>query len=140
MTEKQIRELFKTWQHRLGLDQWVIRVDFEEFAPPTSTMQIHRSNDYDRAIIQVQLWVLHGTPPPTWDGYVKGEITDRDIEEGVVHELLHAAIGRLWKPINMLRGEAHTDALDMACSTFDYIEENCVDRLAVALVGSWPER
>jgi hypothetical protein len=143
VTEQEIRGLFTAWQARLGLAEWIIRVDFEAFDPPTSTMQIHRSHNYNRATIKVNEWVTSGIPPETWegqtwDGHAKGEVTDLDVEEAVVHELLHAAIGPLWIGLNLLRGESHRDAHDVAVNTYDRTEENIIDQLAVALVKAWP--
>ncbi|HSZ70223.1 MAG TPA: hypothetical protein VK756_07665 [Solirubrobacteraceae bacterium] len=140
MTEQGIRDLFAAWQTRLGLAEWIIRIDFEAIEPHTSTMQIHRSTNYNRATIKVNDWVTSGVPPDTWDGHVKGEVTDLDIEEAVVHELLHAAIGPLWIGLNLLRGESHRDAHDTAVNTYDRTEENIIDQLAVALVKSWHGR
>lgn len=138
MTEGQICDLFALWQGRLGLGEWSIRIDFEKIEPTTITMQIHRSPNYQRATIKVNEWVLNGTPPDDWNGHAKGAITDLDIEEAVVHELLHAAIGPLWIGINILERETHRDAHDVAANVFDRTEENVVDRLAVALVRAWP--
>lgn len=138
MTEQRIRDLFATWQERLGLAEWIIRIDFEAFDPPTSIMQIHRSSNYNRATIKVNEWVTSGVPPETWSGYARGEVTDLDVEEAVVHELLHAAIGPLWIGLNLLRGESHRDAHDVAVNTYDRTEENIIDQLAVALVKAWP--
>lgn len=103
-------------------------------------MRIHRSLNYDRATIKVNTWVLSGDPPAEWEGHVAGKITDQDIEEAVVHELLHAHIGRLWIGINLLRNESHRDAHDVAVKTFDTTEENVVDRISVALVKAFSFR
>ena len=138
MTEQEIRGLFTAWQARLGLAEWIIRVDFEAFDPPTSTMQIHRSANYNRATIKVNEWVMSGVPPETWDGHVKGEVADLDVEEAVVHELLHAAIGPLWIGVNLLRDESHRDAHDVTAHIYDKTEERIIDQLAVALVKAWP--
>jgi hypothetical protein len=140
MTEGQICDLFTLWQGRLGLGEWSIRVDFEKIDPAATIMEIHHSRNYQLATIKVNDWVLTGTPPEDWNGHAKGAITDLDIEEAVVHELLHAVIGPLWIGINILRGESHRDAHDVAVSVFDSTEENVVDRLAVALVRAWPAR
>lgn len=138
MTEKQIRDLFTLWQKRLGLYRWHIRVDFEAIDPETVTMCIHRSLDYERAIIKVQPWLLTGTPPKDWEGVAKGVVSDLDIEEAVVHELLHAVIGPLCIWHALLEHESHRDALDTANRAHTKIEEGIVDRLAVALVREWP--
>lgn len=138
MTEQQIRHLFTFWQQRLGLAEWRIRIDFEAIDPDTYTMQIHRSEQYQRATVKVQPWVLTNSPPKDWQAGI-GSISDLDIEESIVHELLHAAIGPLWIWRKMLRPECHTDAIDTAERAYDHLEEGLVDKLAVALVKAWPK-
>jgi hypothetical protein len=138
LAELKIRALFRVWQQQLGLDGWVIRVDFEAFEPATTTMQITRSHLYDRARVQVNNWVLTGKPPPEWEGREKGTITDLDTEEAVCHELLHAALNPMRRWTRLLDGECHRDAYDVAVEGYAEDEEAVIDKLARALVKAWP--
>ena len=111
-------------------------VQFEEIYPATTTMQCHKSVEYNRATVKVQNWVVSGTPPPIWEA--GRAFVDRDVEEAVVHELLHCVTSRYWCWSTLLRDETHRDALDVARRAFDAVDENIIDCLAVALVKAWP--
>ena len=137
-TKREIRDLFTLWQGRLGLAEWDIRVTFERIKPDTITMQIHRSVNYQRATIKVQPWVVTGKPPKEWQTGL-GRVRKRDVEECVVHELLHAVIGPGWIWANLLDGHLDPTVLSMVTGTYDLIEEGYVDMLAVALVRAWPK-
>jgi hypothetical protein len=139
VTEEQVLAFVVAWQHRLGLDLWRITVVFESIEPSTITMQVHKCRDYERATIKVQPWVLTNSPPPEWLVGI-GCITDLDIEEAVVHELLHCCLDKLWNWPSLLGPETHVDALGTAVRAFDHDEESVVDKLAVALVRAWPFR
>jgi hypothetical protein len=136
VTELDIRDLFTIWQGRLGLAEWRIRIDFEAIDPETVTMQVHKCRNYQRATVKVQPWVLTNSPPEDWQAAI-GAVSDLDIEEAVVHELLHCCTDTLWQWAELLRPETHVDALDTAVRAWEAAEESVVDKLAIALVAAW---
>jgi hypothetical protein len=135
VTEQEIRGLVAHWQARLGLTEWRIRVEFTKIKPKTITMQVHRGI-YQRATIHVNRWVLPGgETPKTWEG--GKQIEPRDIEEAIVHELLHLIIGPLWIWANLLRGKIDNDLQDVVVGAYDRLEEGIVDKFAIALVANF---
>lgn len=137
MTEHEIRELFELWKPRLGLAEWRIPIVFRAIDPETTTMQVHKSRNYQRATVLVAPWVLTNTPPPEWQTGLP--LVPRDVEEAVVHELLHCCTDGLWKWAEFMRPESHADALDTAIRAWDAEEESVVDKLAIALVAAFGE-
>lgn len=138
MTEKKIRELFKVWQHRLGLDLWEIDIKIEQPDPLSSMIQIRRSASYNRAVVSIPPWLLETpcVPPPEMLDY---EITPMRIEACVVHELLHCVRHHSHAMVvDRLDGLLHRDVYTVVTGEWDSIQELEIENLAVALVKSWP--
>ena len=138
--EDEIFTLFARWKERLGLGEWKIDVRFERIKPKTTTMRVYKSVNYQRATIKVQPWILTGKPPASWQRG-RGVITAEDIEEAIVHELLHICLGSLWCWAHLLDNRFGDDmqrTISTVGKVFDGVEEGIVDRLAVALVRAWP--
>lgn len=135
VTLAEIEEIARVWAERLGLTEWDIEWRVASFRR-TSTMSVHRSRQYDRACIKVNRWVLTNTPPKDWHAGRKA--TMHDVEESVVHELLHCHLMQLDRWQKHLRNEGvHVDAYDVAVAVHDDNEEAIVDRLARALTRAY---
>lgn len=135
MTEKRLRELFKLWQGRLGLDDWRIDVVINSVSEETSYMENHRSAIYDRCVIHVQPWILGGDIPSSVMTPVDG-FTEDFIESLVVHELLHCWTRDLKAFVDDdLDGQLHRDVHAVLRNSWSRREEQLVDRFALALVS-----
>jgi hypothetical protein len=134
--EKHIRDLFDTWQERLGLSHWTIEIAIEKLKPRTTTMRTSKSPYYDRGRIIVQPWVIAGEPPPNWHKAHDASFAQA-IEETVVHELLHLHLWECSSAICLLHPFSKKSAYLTAVAVQEHQEENLVDRLSVALVRAW---
>jgi hypothetical protein len=135
ITLAEIEAMAALWTERLGLTEWEIEYRVATFKR-TSTMRVHRSEQYDRACIKINKWVLTNTPPKDWHAGRKATL--HDVEESIVHELLHCHLIQLDRWQKHLRNEGvHTDAYDVAVVVHDDNEEAIVDRLARALTRSY---
>lgn len=140
MTQASVREMFETWQHRLGLSHWHIEITFEDMPSDGSgevvLMEVHLSSKYDRANIKVQPWAVTGKWPDTIDE-PRGVDYDLYIEIKVVHELLHCHM----RDMRFSDSEIETMLAPAANEVYQGVrsrdEEQVVDRLAHALVKSW---
>lgn len=138
MTEKQLREKLEVWKKRLGLQEWWVVLEIGGVSDKTSYMEVQRSPHYRRGKISVSPWLLglSGTPE---DVMIQGDnLTDKFIEECLVHELLHlhtrtmAAVVR-----DDLENQLHRDVYYQVGQAHDRAEEQCVDELAIALVRAF---
>lgn len=134
-TEAHFLSLLNLWQKRLGLDLWEIHVSFVDFGQPGVICRVHKSTEYNRAMIEVKPWLLEGKSPPEWE--CGREMTSRDVEETIVHELLHLVTAKYWMWVKAIEPDCHRDALDATCRMFDVVDENIVDSLAIALVRAF---
>jgi hypothetical protein len=134
--EEAINRLFRIWQKRLGLEDWriIIHVD---------PLNKEKNKAWKMA-------TFHGMPNLEAKIFVNPKLLDPDIcranniwiEKTVVHELLHCVI----KPLSLMghvvekmRKPSHqTEMLLVAKAAHEQAEEGAVDRLAIALVRSWP--
>lgn len=139
MTTKQLEQLVEKWQHRLGLDLWDIHVVVAAWDDPHYA-ELRRSVSYDRAILQVQPWVLEGGIPPRED-MLQVAMSAQFVETCVVHELLHAVLrDHLALVQDDLDGLLHRDVLATVEKAYHRINEQTVERLARALVLAWSEK
>lgn len=133
MTEAQLRDLLTEWAQRLGLDRWHLKLVIGGTDEATSYMETHRSGYYERGIIYVAPWLLGDGEVP--DNVMEREPDDRFIEASLVHELLHLHIRDLRAVVrDDLDGQVHRDVHVQIEKAAERAEEQCVDRLAVALV------
>lgn len=139
MTEAQISKMFKTWQHRLGLDHWHIEVSFTDMPGEDgelALMECHRSECYDRANIKVQPFVVTGDWPAICDE-PRGDDYELYVEIKVVHELLHCHMRDVRFADVDIEGMLAPAANDVYQGVQKRCEEQVVDRLAHALVKAW---
>lgn len=136
VTLAELDACIRVWQDRLGLKDWDIEVRMKRIKPRTVGFRCCRSAQYDRAVIQVNDWVLTNTPPRSWHAGRKATLAD--LEDSCVHELMHCHIGPLDRWQNRVHGYLQGDVLRQVATAYDDEEEHVVDRLARALTSSFP--
>lgn len=137
MTEKQLRDAFDRWQHRLGLDLWQITISIEPCETDSILMECRRSSSYDAATIAVQPYVLTGKIPGTVTDRPVADLSDTYLEMKVVHELLHCVTRDLRYVEDLYDRQLHPDAWRAVEQAYKRAEESTVDRLANALTRTW---
>jgi hypothetical protein len=102
LTEDQVNSWVRTWQRRLGLEDWVIEAKIVRLAslPKGTIANIHWSLPKRKASIKV-LDSIDSTLP-------KSEIV-RDTELSVVHELIHLSMAKL--PLDSNHTELEEEAV-----------------------------
>jgi hypothetical protein len=132
--------LTSEWQQRLGLESWRIDVVAGKLDDPLSRAEIGKSRDYDRATLHIAEWMLKGESlPQTCFEHTK--IVARDIEEAIVHELLHLVTRDMERvAFDVIDGQLHRDVDIVFARAFTRAQEHAVDALAVALVRAWEAR
>jgi hypothetical protein len=129
LTLEEVEDCIRLRQDRLGLHDWDIEVKVKRIKPRTVGMQCCRSAQYDRAVINVNDWVLTNTPPRSWHDGRKMTWT-----EHCIHELLHCHIDPLDRWQHRLHGYVQNDVWRQVACAYDDEEEHVVDRLARALI------
>ena len=107
------------WQHRLGLDDWLIK-----YNPRRKVSKTSLANNSHVVGLQVcEIGIQDGCP-------------DREIEGCVVHELLHLVIAQLENKALAMAGLVANEAVSIMLldETHDIIE-NTVEDLTRALIG-----
>jgi hypothetical protein len=121
MTKEHLEELVRSWQSRLGLDAWDVKIDWVKPAREGTNSVTWRSDDYDSATI---MW---DPEFPEWDPLFAEQI--------VVHELLHLLTRDIDRVVADLEGELHRDVYTQVDRRYEHEVEGLVDRLACRLVG-----
>jgi len=134
MTREEIIALTSEWQARLGLDQWMIDVRFEEPEEETAAMECHRSSQYEQATLVVKPDLVDWAKPEEWFG---PELDDFFLEKSIVHELLHCHTRDIRRVEDTFEEKLHKDVYEVVEASYVRAEEQLVDRLAVALVRAW---
>ena len=112
MTKPQLERILRTWQRRLKLEHWDIKIDWNNPADDGAIADNERMNKYDDSIIRLsRTW-------PSWDSTYAAAT--------IVHELLHCHDRDLQEAMKALDGDKTWSAHEL---------EGFVDRLAVILVG-----
>ena len=120
MTRKQFEREFRTWQNRLGLDAWHVEINWDEPARKDCDATTWRSDDYDRAVIKLDVeW-------PSWDD----DFTRRII----VHELLHLLTRDVDEVFDSLETQLQRDLYTATQNRYKHEIEGLVDRLSYRLV------
>jgi len=114
MTNEDLKKIVKKWQPRLGLSDWTIKIRFVDLAAIDGCLgQTHIQNNMQNADIQI---LQPGDRQAS-------DMADHDIEQDVVHELVHV---RLWMQDKVL-AERNID--------IEYtLREQSVDWLAKAML------
>lgn len=143
MTEKQLRGLLATWQQRLGLGDWRIVLKVGTVEDESAYMETQRSVSYQRAVIHCQPWLLNGDGNAAPESVmIRGNDLSEDfVESSLVHELLHLHTRDMRAVVrDDLDGQVHRDVYSVLEASMARAEEQCVDRLAEALVRSFNAR
>lgn len=136
--EPRLHELLGVWSERLGLQNWRIALRVGGLDDESSSMEVARSTTYERAVIHVAPWLLGLAPVP--EDALFGEDARRDewVEASLVHELLHLYTRDIRAVVrDDLCGQLSRDAYALAEAAIARAEEQCVDRLAEALVRAF---
>lgn len=132
MTEAELHALFDYWREALGLDRWQLELE-PGGCDADSYMECDRSVLYERGRVRYQPWLLGEGDVPEELNYVP--IDDAFIEASLVHELLHLQTRDMTRVVyGDLDGFLHRDVHSQLEKAFGRAEEQCVDRLAGALV------
>lgn len=126
LTQGNLERLVATWKPRLGLDGWRIAVEISADAleDSTSAAEVQPADYYRRARIIVAPDALE-RPHST------------DLEELVVHELLHLATRDIRQTALELEEQVHPHVHQTHELAFQRALEGEVDRLAIALVAAF---
>lgn len=133
MTE--LRELFATWQQRLGLQAWTIQLKLVETLPG-AYMEIEMSDHYTQALVRIDRGDTGDTP--TRFGEPIDQPRALTIEQRVVHELLHLCLRDVAHAADLVRPEVSESTTRIWDAAYRHAEETCVDNLAQALLAAWP--
>lgn len=121
MTEAQLLKLVEKWKLILKLNHWRIEVDFDTACDPEANVSITRSKSYDNATIELA---------PSWK-----EWSEYDIEQRVVHELLHLTTREIDTIIfDLLPYELGPQVRSILEESYRHASEQMVDRLAHSFV------
>lgn len=125
-TKRWAEARLRVWIDRLGLGHWDIVLDWETPSDEGTYAQCWRASDYDRATIHVC---------PEWASYSR-----EFLEPILVHELLHVSLRDVSRANDfaLKAVEDNTVANNIAVAAWKRAEEGVVDRLARALVASYP--
>jgi hypothetical protein len=124
-----------TWQCRLGLLHWAIRLDPDTPADAgdgvRANAEIVCHDQYDRAELRLAAdW-------RTWDPTDIGNL-HLSLDYLICHELLHALMRDLDRLVfDDLEGLVHRDALSVLTEGYHRKREHLVDRLARTLTEDW---
>lgn len=138
LTERDLRSLLGLWQRRLSLDHWFLVLKVGGCEDASTYMEVHRSTVYQRAVVHCQPWMLGEGEAPE-DVLIRGDdLTDSFVEESLVHELLHLHTRDMRAIVrDDLDGQVHRDVYTVLEAGMSRAEEQCVDRLASALVRAF---
>ena len=120
MTRAKIIKLVGHWQEFLGLNHWLVAVDFE--TPPTDGADacIWRFHSYDGATLYLEEdW-------KSWD--------DPRANQLIVHELLHLLTRDLERAWDSVEGHVDPGVWKALDNRFDHELEGAIERLAGRLV------
>jgi len=134
VSAKQLEGLVRLWQGRLGLEAWRLHIEVADLDEATYYASTAPAKTGDEARLIFAPWVLgRGQRPTNVLPAFEGEI-----EATIVHELLHLVLRDLDWAIEMLEGQLHRDLDSVFKTSLNQTTERTIDRLAWALVRSWP--
>jgi hypothetical protein len=140
VNEPALRTLLTVWQRRLGLGEWRLLLKIGGVEDATAYMETHRSALYQRAVIYVQPWIVGLGEMPEGVLVRGGDVTADFIESSLVHELLHLHTRDMRAVVrDDLEERVSSDIYHLAEAAMRRAEEQCVDRLAEALVHAFSE-
>lgn len=126
LSEERIGELVRIWAARLGLSEWRIAVSFDDGEDEDCYAETKPSAHYEIAEI-----VFHRARMAKLEN-------KRQIEETVVHELLHCSHRDVESIVDLLDGQLHRDVETVVTESFRHHVETFIDRTARQLVGLAP--
>lgn len=126
LTEEEIETLVSIWKERLGLSEWRIKTTFDEGADDDCFAETQPSKHYDVAEIAFHKAKLASLS------------SKREIEETVVHELIHCAHRDVEAIVDLFDGQLHRDVETVLTESFRHDVEAFIDRMARYFVGLAP--
>lgn len=128
MTQTQIEKRLRRWQTVLNLNHWEISTELVEIAgqDEDAAAAVIRSDDYDRAVIQV------ARP------HLEDEDAQRQLDISLCHELMHIHMRDLDTLVDsLLFRQSSQDAASAMHPNWLHLREGLVDRLARVLVNNY---
>jgi hypothetical protein len=128
VTEREIEQLLRRWQRRMGLDRWRITLDlarpaarFGDGDDDYQWAELDRSNNYETATIR-----LH----PNWRSWSEAEA-----QEHLVHELVHVWMRDLEEAIKVFEGRVLYDVFAVGREAFAQRLEATVELIMRQLIA-----
>jgi len=113
MSNEDLQDLCRKWQRTLRLQDWFVTVSYARFRELTDGAQANVAINFEKRAAQIR--IMEPSDYPTTD-----IIAPQDIEQALVHELLHL----------------HFASFDDKISEFERTaEEQVLNALAAAFVG-----
>ena len=131
MTDKQLQRIVDTWRDKLlaplGLSHWrieakIVDVPFGDEQYADSDAAIGCADDYDHAFLHVKRSAAE-------------RLTERGLNEVIVHELLHAVWRDLDQAVDSIQDRLSPTEWNMWADRVRHEKEGVVDRLALAIVS-----
>lgn len=148
MNATTLTNLLETWKSRLGMQDWVTLIkmsDDPHVGERPVLMSVNKSRFYKQATITLHNGVFQPELlPPSIDKdiYELSGVAawERYIEAQIVHELLHCSLRDLTFASDLVRDQVATPVAEVWDGAWSRAEEEAVDRMATALVASWPQQ
>lgn len=117
MTRKQLERIVDDWQHRLGLERWVITIQWD-VRPETdgALAEVKPHDTYDQA--KLRFWPDY----PQWSAEWATKI--------VIHELLHILHRDLDRAVEAAITDLPAGAFGQADARYEAALETFIDRVA----------
>ncbi|NCB43259.1 MAG: hypothetical protein EOM59_11640 [Clostridia bacterium] len=95
-SQEQLEQILKEWQHKLGLDDWIIKA---EICKILSKPEADGQNISDH-VNKVALIQLENEKPYIECG--DAQVSKAPVEQVLIHELLHCKLGVVWQEDNSI--------------------------------------
>lgn len=120
MTQRKLERLVRTWQKKLGIERWDIKIMWG-VAPETYGVaaEIETNKNYDSAKLRFNLAFK------LW--------TDQFAEEIVIHELLHVLHNQIDKAVESITSDLSPAGKSIADPWYEIALETFIDRMALRL-------
>jgi hypothetical protein len=124
LSRSAVELLVATWQQRLQLTHWVVKLDWESLLDPAvDRAMITRDNPYDVATLQLaSTW-------PSW--------TNRELTLIVVHELVHLVTRDMEEAAEVVEPLLGESGKTLWSARWTHELEAVVDKFATLIVNGW---
>lgn len=124
VTEADIKRQTKNWIERLRLAHWQIQVVIGDGSVKSDKeAEVASQLDYNHATIK------YGPNWVNWDW--------SDMEEIIVHELMHLHLHQLWNSALEAKAAFNQEASNLYCRRLEHEAEMAVDALTLVALDAW---